>query len=1244
MDLFALDDDLAKLQSKLEARLAGSVPFDAQAHAAALTELSWHLRQRDCARALTLADDAHARMAGAALAPAERTRMQARLTLVRAEVMALMADLTGGQQLALAALDLFDSIADASGCGDCHWLLTNIWRDSGESARGDLSLARAAENYAAAGDAVRVAVVRARSLSQMAFSNSAGAIRELEIALPATIAWHESVGAWIAVTRANAASLTDDPGAAIKHDLQAHHSALATGQVRQALICAVNLAEGFATLGDLSAAMEWSENALSMARDAKWPGTIGACLMQAGDVLRMLARHDEARAFLLEALALMSALKGSRNHDLVLLNLGQLALDVGNFDEALERFVELGNSTSEEGEADILIKAQCGHATALSRLKRPHESLVHANAALELARTKGNADGQIRVLQLFAELHRDHPLEPPAQMNAPSARLHYLYEALAIAKSMAGYAVPPDLYNHISMAHAALQDYKAAFEQGLVAHQSRTALRGAEAQKRALAMQIRNETRKAREDIERHEQLAATLQQAVATLETLGQIGREITASLDASAVFEALMRHVSSLLAADSFVIYLLDAASEQLSAEFAVEDGQHLPSFTVKLNSPTSMAARCARERREIVIDRLSSQYELNTVPGTRPTLSMLFAPLEVGNRALGVMTIQSRKAHAYGERECAIFRTLCAYGAIALDNASAYHAVESARRKAAEQEQELRVAAAAFESQQGMFIADGQQRIARVNSAFTAITGFAAHEVLGRGPGMFKTARHTAAFYAAIEDAVNADGHWQGEVWTRRKNGEIYPMWLGITAVRTDEGLITNHVYSLVDITERKQAEEEIRHLAFYDPLTNLPNRRLLMDRLRQAVLTSARNGAAGALLFIDLDNFKKLNDTLGHDVGDLLLEQVAQRLCGCVRAVDTVARLGGDEFVILLEALDSTAEGAAPHVEALSAKILAALNQPYQLGKADHHSTPSIGVCLFSGADVPIDELVKQADMAMYQAKAAGRNAVRFFDPAMQTAVLAHAALEADMRQGLSGDQFLLYYQPQVDASGRVIGAEALVRWKHPVRGMVSPGEFIPLAEETGLILALGAWVLETGCTQLRQWQLVPESAHLSLAVNISARQFHDPGFTSQVLATLERTGADPRFLKLELTESLLVHDVDSVIAKMNTLIPKGVRFSLDDFGTGYSSLSYLKRLPLEQLKIDQSFVRDIFLDANDLAIVRAIVTLGDSLGLSVIAEGVETDEQRRFLHDTGCTTYQGYLFGRPVPAQDFRLTP
>ena len=547
-------------------------------------------------------------------------------------------------------------------------------------------------------------------------------------------------------------------------------------------------------------------------------------------------------------------------------------------------------------------------------------------------------------------------------------------------------------------------------------------------------------------------------------------------------------------------------------------------------------------------------------------------------------------------------------------------------------------LRVAATAFESQEGMIITDPGGTILRVNRAFTEITGYAVEDAVGEKMSLLKSGRHDAAFYAAMWEGIQSTGSWQGEVWNRRKNGEVYPEWLTITAVKDDAGKITHYVGTLTDITVRKAAEDEIKHLAFYDPLTRLPNRRLLLDRMQQALASSARSGREGALLFIDLDNFKTLNDTLGHDIGDLLLQQVAQRLASCVREGDTVARLGGDEFVVMLEDLSKNPQESATQTEIVGEKILAALNLPYQLAGRQHHSTPSIGATLFNDHLNSVDELLKRADLAMYQAKAAGRNTLRFFDPEMQAVVTFRAALESDLRQGLQQNQFVLYYQSQVDGVGRVTGAEALLRWRHPQRGLVSPADFIPLAEETGLILPLGHWVLETACAQLVAWAALPDMSHLTLAVNVSARQFRHPDFVDQVLAVLDNSGAKPQKLKLELTESLVLDDVEDIIAKMTALKNKGVGFSLDDFGTGYSSLSYLKRLPLDQLKIDQSFVRDILTDANDAAIARTIVALAQSMSLAVIAEGVETGEQRDFLARQGCLAFQGYLFGRPLPAK------
>ena len=551
----------------------------------------------------------------------------------------------------------------------------------------------------------------------------------------------------------------------------------------------------------------------------------------------------------------------------------------------------------------------------------------------------------------------------------------------------------------------------------------------------------------------------------------------------------------------------------------------------------------------------------------------------------------------------------------------------------------EAELRIAATTFEAQEGMTITNASGVILKVNRAFTDITGYRAEEVVGKSPRLLASGRHDKAFYAAMWAAIGRSGSWQGEIWNRRKSGDVYPEWLTITAVKADDGTTTHYVGTFADITLRKAAEDEIKHLAFYDPLTRLPNRRLLLDRLHQALATSARSTHGGALLFIDLDNFKTLNDTLGHDKGDILLQQVAQRLATCVREGDTVARLGGDEFVVMLEDLSDNPLEAATQTETVGEKILATLNQTYRLAGHEHHSTPSIGVTLFSAHQSSVEELLKRADLAMYQAKAAGRNALRFFDPEMQAVVSARASLEADLRQGMAKGQFLLYYQAQVVGEGRLTGAEALLRWQHPSRGLVSPAEFIPLAEESGLILPLGHWVLETACAQLVAWADQPETARLKLAVNVSARQFRHPDFVDQVLAILDSSGADPQRLKLELTESLLLDDIEDIIDKMTTLKAQGVGFSLDDFGTGYSSLSYLKRLPLDQLKIDQSFVRDVFTDINDAAIAQAIIALSQTMGLSVIAEGVETEEQRDFLSRLGCQAYQGYLFGRPGPVED-----
>jgi diguanylate cyclase (GGDEF)-like protein/PAS domain S-box-containing protein len=560
---------------------------------------------------------------------------------------------------------------------------------------------------------------------------------------------------------------------------------------------------------------------------------------------------------------------------------------------------------------------------------------------------------------------------------------------------------------------------------------------------------------------------------------------------------------------------------------------------------------------------------------------------------------------------------------------------HTDITARRQS---EAELRIAAIAFDSPEGMMVTDAAGVILQVNQSFTRITGYTSAEVVGRKPCVLSSGRHDAEFYRAMWSAIGVHGRWQGEIWNRRKNGEVYPELLNIAAVRDAGGAVTHYVASLSDITLSKAASDEIKNLAFYDPLTHLPNRRMLEERLAQALPAAYTGGHCGALMLIDLDNFKTINETLGHSKGDLLLQQAAARLHACLRQGDTVARLGGDEFVVLIEGLSAQPREAAARSEALAGKLAAALNRPYTLGAHQCHSTPSIGITLFhAGLRQKPEEVLMQADIAMYQAKEAGRNGMRFFDQSMQDSISERARLEQELRHAIDTQQFELYYQVQVDHLKHPLGAEALIRWIQPDGGAVSPARFIPLAEESGQILALGQWVLESACAQLRAWQSVPAMSQLAVAVNVSARQFHQPDFCGQVHSALRRYGVDPGLLKLELTEGVLLENMEDTIASMQELRGMGVRFALDDFGTGYSSLQYLKRLPLDQLKIDQSFVRDLASDGNDQAIVRTIIAMARSLNLDVIAEGVETDAQCALLGQLGCQSYQGYLFGKPMPA-------
>ncbi|MBU3697343.1 EAL domain-containing protein [Dechloromonas sp.] len=633
------------------------------------------------------------------------------------------------------------------------------------------------------------------------------------------------------------------------------------------------------------------------------------------------------------------------------------------------------------------------------------------------------------------------------------------------------------------------------------------------------------------------------------------------------------------------------------------------------------------CIKARQPVIHNDYASLAHKRGLPeGHAPVIRELTVPVIHDGRVVAIIGV-GNKPEDYDDQD---LQMVSDFAGIAMDLVEAKRA-----------DDELRQAAAVFENtQDAMMVTDADEKIVRINRAFTEQTGYSAEEAIGQTPALLRSETSSEAVFKSMYDGLREQGRWRGELINRRKNGEAFPVWLTISSIRDARGMVANYVATFTDISSIKKAEERIHALAFFDSLTQLPNRRLFVDRLQRAISAAARRQSSGAVMLIDLDNFKILNDAEGHEVGDLLLIEVAQRIQGCVRSQDSVARLGGDEFIVLLDDLGADPHQAASRAESVAEKILASLNDTYRLGHIEHHSQASIGVTLFSTQDVNVEELIKHADSAMYSAKNAGRNTIRFFDPSMQAALESRLAMEAELYAALSGEQLKLFYQPQVDELGHTVGAEVLLRWFHPTRGMVSPAQFIPLAESTGQIIGIGRWVIESACRQLKRWEADAVLGRIQLAVNVSARQFRQADFVQTVRTLVDQAGIEPGRLKLELTESIVVDNVADTIEKMHRIRDIGISFSMDDFGTGYSSLSYLKRLPLSQLKIDQSFVRDIASDPNDAAIVEAIIKMGTSLGMHVIAEGVETTVQRKFLAQHGCMAYQGYLFSKPVAIDEF----
>lgn len=551
-----------------------------------------------------------------------------------------------------------------------------------------------------------------------------------------------------------------------------------------------------------------------------------------------------------------------------------------------------------------------------------------------------------------------------------------------------------------------------------------------------------------------------------------------------------------------------------------------------------------------------------------------------------------------------------------------------------------EEITLSAMAFEAQDGVAIVDKKRTIVRVNKSFCRITGYESYETAGKHITFTLQAANKENSYNAVVKSIKTNGFWKGELFLKKKNGSFYTAWMTVTPYKDGYGFVSHYVCTLIDISLRKKAEEQIYNLAYYDQLTAIPNRRMLIDNLEDALVNALFTCLSGAILFIDLDNFKDLNDTQGHKQGDRLLQLVSERLILNARPCDTVSRFGGDEFVILLENLSNDINVARSECKSIAGNLLLEIQKEYKIDNYTHICSCSIGATVFSGEYCNSAELLKQADMAMYQAKLNGGNTFCFFDIGMQQVVEERAAIECSLRNAVVDRKIDLFFQIQINSTGIPIGAEALARWFHPERGAISPSQFIPLAERSGLIIDLGNLVLEKSCLQIKEWESITGFSNLTISVNISPRQFHQENFVEQVLEIIKKTGANSNRLKLEITETVLLESAPKTVLKIMELKSYGIKFALDDFGTGYSSLSYLRNLPLDELKIDRSFLKEVDRNGYNLAIIQAIITLAKHLNLEVTAEGIESTWQKEVLSNIGCDNYQGYLYGIPLSAIEF----
>ncbi len=1288
MEFFASDQEVDRLEALLRAACdARSVHF--------LLPLAWQLRQRDPPRALALAEEAERVVSASSLGEAEELRIRARLQLIHTEVHWLQGNVELAKVPLAASLTIFTGLADAIGCGDSEWLGASIWHNLGDQERRGVCLHAALDHYAAAGDLIRLAAVRARLVFYAAFSDPVAARPDLQSLIASRPPSHSLVDAWMLAADGVIASLSGQHGAAARAFMRAYEAANHCGSLAVAANCAGNAGDSCAQLNDLATGLHWCERALTLARQIGSPAQTALACTNMAEVLRRLNRPVDAHARLEEARAALAHLPTHTNQTNVLSALADLALEVGDDTAALEWATKAETLAFAMRRREVQTKALRQQARALGHLGRPTEALNKIGASLALAQETANPTWQMEAMRVLAELHRNHTLPAPAGMNSASPALHYAQEALLLARSLQGFFVPPNLLDEAAADYASIGDMTSAYALALEAKQAQVHMHSKEASDRAVAMQVQQEMELARalegaalQHARTQQTLAQTraqllesrnkaLTESQAIQATILEIGQLATQSTDISAFLRAVHVALCRIMSAANFYVALYHQNENQIQYVYFADEKESIPDSVQRLEldpDGPSLTGRVIFHRRPLVIT--SADIEIRASTGVPLGLGEVaaqwvgFPLLDHQKNALGAIVIQSYDPEfRYSEEDQALFGLITNHVASALEGFQSRDRLEQSlvRQNIVADFGKFALTDRALNelmNEAAMSVTSGldlthciiTEHVAGPNLLMVRAT--LGWEVHGSGGAAIDHHSDAHANFCLGQNEAVVVTDFQTDTRFAVAAADAARIVLSGLAVLIHAGakpygVLTAHAahcrtYSDADVKfaqsianilataiERQESAQRFAYLAQYDQLTGLPNRNLFRDRLAHAIVRAKREDGMAALVSFDLDHFKEINDTFGHETGDLVLKNVAARLADCAQAGDTIARLGGDEFAVVLEHIADVGEAVK-----VAQKILQTLSKPTHLENTDFYVTPSIGIAIYPDHGTDAISLLKHTDVAMYHAKNEGRNNFQLYSSRLSAVARDRVLLEGNLHKALERKEFMLFYQAVIDLKTmRISSAEALLRWQHPERGIIVPADFMKVAEQTGLIVPIGEWVLHETCQQLKRWRT--SGLHTpDIAVNLSARQFRKADLIDIVSSALSHNGIEANQLKVEITESLLMENTDASIAMLYKLKEMGIQIALDDFGTGYSSLSYLRHFPIDILKIDQSFVRGVTTRTDDSALVKAMIGLAHALDLTTTAEGVETDDQLAFLRAQGCDHTQGYFFSKPIPATEF----